>query len=42
MWKHRVERAAGSVAERLGWRRVLVEAALLAAMVLTSSWLFRR
>ena len=40
MWKHRVERAA--VAERLGWRRVLVEAALLAAMVLTSSWLFRR
>ncbi len=42
MWKHLVESAAGSVPERLGWRRILAEGALLAAMVLTSSWLFRR
>ena len=42
MWKHFVEGAAGSISERLGWRRILAEGALLAAMLLTSSWLFRR
>ena len=42
MWKHFVEGAPGSISERLGWRRILAEGALLAAMLLTSSWLFQR
>jgi hypothetical protein len=41
MWKHGLESIAGSISERLGWRGTLAEVALLAAMLLTSSLLWR-
>jgi len=41
MRKHALESFTGSISERLGWRGILVEGALLAAMLLTSSWLWR-
>jgi hypothetical protein len=41
MWKHILEGFTQSAADRLSLRCILVEAALLVAMILTSSWLVR-
>jgi len=51
MWKHKLESTTGSAAEQLSlgrrrearaWRSILADAALLLALILTSSWLVRR
>lgn len=41
MWREIFESLGGPTAQKLNWRRILTEGALLAGLMATASWLMR-